>query len=107
MEEPMCRADGYPHVNRISAYMNAQVTEHGIPGMSAAVLQGAQIIHLASYGQANVEWRTSATSDTVYELASLTKPFTASAIMLLTEEGTLDLDGSIAELVPEAPPSWA
>ena len=64
--------------------INEQMQHKHIPGLSLAVIkEGATVIE-QSYGLANVELGAPATSDTVYEIASMTQGFTA-AIMLLVE----------------------
>lgn len=102
----MINIDRGARVQRIEAYLTDQVREHRMVGLSAAVLLGDDVIYMAGLGQANLENGTPATEDTVYELASVTKPFTATLIMLLVEEGRLRLDDPIAGFFPEAPSSW-
>ncbi len=98
---------GDPRDERIDAYLSAQVETTGSPGLSAAVLVDGRLIHLAGYGSANVEQGTPATADTVFELASITKSFTAAAVMLLVTDGMLRLDDPISTYIPEAPASWS
>src|SRR2546429_6480533 len=51
-------------------------------------------------------FRSPVTPDTVFELASVTKQFTATAIMLLVEEGKVQLDDPVAWHLPRAPETW-
>ena len=51
--------------------------------------------------------RSKATEQTVYQLASVTKPFTAMAILMLVEDGKLSLDGKVTEILPGLPAAWA
>lgn len=103
----MSGSDGDPCEQRIEAYLIEHMATHEIVGLAAAVLLDGRLVHLTGHGKANVECGTAATADTVFELASVTKPFTASAVVLLAEEGALALDDPIAGFFPEAPPSWA
>lgn len=103
----MGNASGDPQDARIDAYLAEQLEATSSPGLSAAVLVGGKLIHLAGYGKANVEQGTPATADTVYELASITKSFTATAVMLLARDGRLRLDDPISAYLPEAPASWS
>jgi CubicO group peptidase (beta-lactamase class C family) len=96
-----------PTVDLIDSYLSEQREVAGSPGLSAAVLMDGEVVHLAGYGTANVEWRTPATPDTVYELASITKSFTATAVMLLARDGLLALDDPIARFFPEATSAWS
>jgi len=67
-----------------------------IPGLSAAITNKGKIVWAKGFGFADRESGTSATPDTVYHLASLTKPFAAVIVMQLVEEGKLDIEDPIA-----------
>jgi D-alanyl-D-alanine carboxypeptidase len=95
-----------PRDEQIDAFLIGEVETHELTGLSAAVLRKNHLIHLAGYGQANVEWGMPATADTVYELASVTKPFTATAVMLLVEDGALQLDDPVGSFFSDVPPGW-
>jgi CubicO group peptidase (beta-lactamase class C family) len=75
------------------------------PGAAVAVVQAGEVIHRQGYGLANVEWEIPIQPDTVFRLASLTKQFTATAIMLLQEQGKLTVDDLLTEFLPEYPTS--
>ena len=78
---------------------------HGaVPGASVIVLREGEVVFRKSYGLANVEESTVATPDTHYRLASVTKQFTAAAILALAERGKLSLDDSIRRHLPTLPP---
>ena len=68
------------------------LVEPGGPGAALAVRQGDAAPYLAGRGLADVEWRLPITPDTVFRIGSITKQFTAAAIMMLVEEGKLGLD---------------
>ena len=80
----------------------AMAAEH-IPGLSIAVLRGADTVVLRGWGYANVELRAPATPQTVYRLGSITKQFTALAILQLVEQGRLTLDDTLQRFVPNFP----
>lgn len=74
-----------------------------VPGASLLVLKdGAPVVRKA-YGYADLEHGVAATPATDYRLASVSKQFTAAAILLLHEDGKLDLDDSIRHWLPELP----
>ncbi len=79
--------------------------ERRIPGASIAVVTETDTV-TAAYGSAVIQHAVPAAVDTVYEIASLTKQFTAAAVLLLCDEGKLDLDHSIARYIDAAPESW-
>ena len=87
-------------------YIAAEMQRKHIPGLSLAVVKGGDIVIEKSYGLANVELGVPATSDTVYEIASMTKGFTAAAIMLLVEAGKLSLDENLSRFRADLPDEW-
>ncbi len=74
-----------------------------VPGASVLVVRdGVQLVHRA-YGLANLEDHVAATPATNYRLASVTKQFTAAAVLLLAEEGRLGLNDHIRNWLPSLP----
>jgi CubicO group peptidase (beta-lactamase class C family)/microsomal dipeptidase-like Zn-dependent dipeptidase len=73
------------------------------PGASVLVLQDGKPLVRRSYGFANLEDKVSATPETNYRLASVTKQFTAASILLLAESGKLKLDDPIRTWLPSLP----
>jgi CubicO group peptidase (beta-lactamase class C family) len=74
-----------------------------VPGAGVAVLRGGVPIARRAYGLANVEERIAATTATNYRLASMTKQFTAAAVLLLAEDGRLSIDEPIRGWLPTLP----
>lgn len=81
-----------------SAYRGA-----GIPGASVIVIQDGQVTVRRAYGTAHLERRTPAAPETNYRLASVSKQFTAMAVMLLVADGKLRYDQPAREILPELP----
>ncbi|MBV8860810.1 MAG: beta-lactamase family protein [Mycobacterium sp.] len=75
----------------------------GVPGAALLVLRDGQPVVRASYGLADLEADTPATPETNYRLASLTKQFTAASILLLAEDGRLNLDDCGHKWLPSLP----
>ena len=73
---------------------------------SVLVARGSDVLFNQAYGLANVEWNVPATPGTRFKVASITKQFTAAAILLLEERGKLKLDDLVKTHLPEAPPAW-
>ena len=92
--------------DKIDDYITAQMERLHIPGASLAIVRDGHIAKAQGYGFANVELKAPATKDTVYEIGSTSKQFTAAAIMMLVEEGKIRLDDSITKYFPEAPQTW-
>ena len=81
----------------IDDYIKKEMERRHIPGVALAVARNGKIVKARGYGLANVEHDVPVTEDTVFELASVTKQFTATAVMLLVEEGKVRLDESMVE----------
>ncbi len=73
------------------------------PGASVVVIQDGQVALSRAYGLAELPSRARATPETNYRLASLTKQFTAMAIMLLAEEGRLRYEDPVVDVLPGFP----
>jgi D-alanyl-D-alanine carboxypeptidase len=93
--------------DEIDRYVEAQMRQLRIPGLSLAIIQNGRMIKERGYGFANLELEAPASKDTVYEFGSTTKQFTAAAVMLLVEEGRVHLDDSVRKYFPEVPESWS
>lgn len=78
-----------------------------MPGAAVLVVRDGKAVVRHSYGLADLEERIAATPATNYRLASLTKPFTAAAILLLAEDGRLRLDDRVCEWLPALPEAVA
>lgn len=75
-------------------------------GLSVIVLKDNEVVYQRSKGLANIEKGTPITSDTVFNIASITKTITAVAIMQLVEQHKLMLDDSVLKWLPELPSNW-
>ncbi len=73
---------------------------------SVLVARDAQILLDRGYGFANREWLITNDGDTKFRLGSITKQFTAVAIMILNERGLVDLDAPVKTWLPDAPAAW-
>lgn len=74
-----------------------------VPGASVIVLRGDDVVFRKAYGFANLEERAAATPATHYRLASLTKQFTAAAILTLADQRKLTLDDPVRRWLPSLP----
>ena len=86
-------------------FIKEQMRRDSIPGATFLIAKQGKVIKHAAYGFSNLEHKVPAKIETVYELASVSKPITATAMMLLVEQGKVALDSSISnylENVPEA-----
>jgi CubicO group peptidase (beta-lactamase class C family) len=94
-----CGVDIDAEVDRIFA----DYAGEGIPGASVMVIKDGQPVLSKSYGLANVEEGVPVTAATNFRLASVTKQFTATSILMLIDDDRLSLDDSIRQYFPEFP----
>jgi CubicO group peptidase (beta-lactamase class C family) len=73
-----------------------------LPSLAGGVFRGADLVWSDAIGLADVEGRVDATADTQYAVASITKTFTAAALLQLRDEGKLELDDPLSRHLPEA-----
>ena len=92
-----------PRIAAVEALIEDAMTRLGIPGLSAAVVTEQRLRWSGSFGSADLENFVPAKNTTVYRLASVTKPITATAVLQLVEAGKVDLDAPIQRYVPAFP----
>src|SRR5438105_5410857 len=77
------------------------LTRTGVPSASIAIVKDGQIAYVKAYGDARLEPKTPASTTMRYSIGSISKQFTAAAILLLQEEGKLSLDDKVAKYIPD------
>ncbi|MCC9311334.1 beta-lactamase family protein [Kitasatospora sp. RB6PN24] len=85
---------------QLAAFVAATAEEFGVPGLSVGILTGGQEL-TAAHGVTNLDNPLPVTADTLYPLASVSKTYTATAVMRLVAEGRLELDAPVRRYVPE------
>ncbi len=73
------------------------------PGCSMGIVQNRKLLYGRGYGLANLDWGIPASTSTVYDIGSVSKQFTATAVALLDLDGVLSLEDDIRKWVPEMP----
>ena len=76
------------------------------PGVALLVSRNGEIVRAQGFGFSNVELQVPVKPETLFQSGSVGKQFTATAIMMLVEEGKISLDDSITKYFPDAPASW-
>jgi CubicO group peptidase (beta-lactamase class C family) len=74
------------------------------PGASVIIIKDGKVLYKKAYGMANLEDRARSTTKTNYRIASMTKQFTAMAIMILAERKRVSLDDPLTKFFPDFPP---
>ncbi len=99
-------AAGLCHADQIDDFVQAEIKRQRIPGAAIAVVRDGKITKSKGYGVADLDHDVPVTSDTVFALASITKQFTATLIMMLVEQGKVNLDDEISLYLHEPPVTW-
>ena len=81
----------------------AQYVQPGEPGCAVAVIQNGEALYQQTYGMMNLEYDLPVSNETVFNLGSVSKQFTAACILLLANEKRLSLDDDIQTYLPEWP----
>jgi CubicO group peptidase (beta-lactamase class C family) len=90
----------------IDDYLSSEIRDRHIPGLGLAVVRDGHVEKLAAYGLANVELNVPASPQSVFQIQSVTKTLTSTAILMLFEEGKLALDDPIGKHLEGTPDSW-
>jgi CubicO group peptidase (beta-lactamase class C family) len=90
----------------VDRYLTSEMRRQNIPGISLAVVKNGKPLYIKSYGVATLEHGVRAQPQTVYQIGSIGKQFTAVAVMLLANEHKLDIDDPLSKYLPEVPASW-
>ena len=86
---------------RIDSIANLIIANTGAPGAAIAVVRGGQVVYERAYGSARVDPAVPASTSMRYSIGSVSKQFTAAAILLLVEEGKLALDDKVSRWYPD------
>src|SRR6185503_9509941 len=85
----------------VSAVLKAATDRGDVPGVAVAVVNKDGLLYNAAAGNSRTLTHTPMAKDTIFNMASMTKPITSVAIMMLVDEGTLKLDDAVAKYLPK------
>jgi methyl acetate hydrolase len=86
--------------NAIDAYLTGVVRDTRIPGIVALVADADRIVYTGAFGRQDVAGGLPMANDTIFRIASMTKPVTSAAIMMLVQEGDIGLDDPVSDYLP-------
>jgi CubicO group peptidase (beta-lactamase class C family) len=90
---------------KFDEYLNSATRARGFAG-SVLIARDGKVIFTRGYGMANLEWDIPNTPQTKFRLGSLTKQFTAAAILLLQEQGKLNVQDPVCKHMSDCPKAW-
>jgi len=91
----------------IEEFLQTQISEYHIPALSVAIIQNGELKLMKTYGYANLEYNVQNSDTTAFQLASVTKLISATAIMTLVQDGKLELQEKVRYYLPELPETWS
>jgi CubicO group peptidase (beta-lactamase class C family) len=93
--------------DKVDDFVKAEMEKHQLPGVALAIIRSGGENKTAAYGLANLELKSPASVETVFEIGSLTKQFTAACILLLAQDGQLSIDDKISKHLTNTPLTWS
>ncbi|MEO7368465.1 MAG: serine hydrolase domain-containing protein [Gemmatimonadaceae bacterium] len=90
----------------VDGYVRRFTRTYNIPGAAVSIVRNGNVVKAAGYGTANLELNVPVGAHSVFEIGSITKQFTAEAIMMLIELGKLGLDDPVSRYIPDLPSAW-
>lgn len=98
---------GVAQEDAVDRFLRTEMRRQNIPGLALAVVRNGTVIKSAGYGLADIDQRRAVAPDTVFKIASVSKQFIATGVMLLAQEGRLRTEDPVSLYLREAPPGWA
>ena len=92
--------DRLPASAELDAYLTAVVRDTRIPGIVALVVDEDRVVYTGAFGRQNVAAGVPMATDSIFRIASMTKPVTSVAVMMLVQEGDIDLDDPVSDYLP-------
>lgn len=93
--------ENVPDFSDLEAIINQQLEAQNTNGFAISLVQDGEVIYAQGFGVRDKETNDPVTADTIFRIGSTTKPLTTIGLLMLVEEGLIDLDESVATYVPE------
>ncbi len=93
--------DYRPAIKQVTKLIKQQMQDDNVVGLGIALVDGQNVVWQEGFGYADKANKIAATADTVFQIGSISKPFTGTAIMQLVEKGKIDIDKPVTDYLPE------
>ena len=97
---PAVAQDRLPSSAEIDAYLTGVVRDTRIPGIVALVVDADRVVYTGAFGRQDVAAGVPMAADSIFRIASMTKPVTSVAVMMLVQEGDIGLDDPVSDYLP-------
>jgi|SRR5215471_1046135 len=94
------------NADAVDEYVRSEMAKQHIPGLALLVSRDGHPIRTQGYGFSNVELQASVKPESIFQSGSVGKQFTATAVMMLVEEGKVGLEDPLTKYFPDAPDTW-
>ena len=84
----------------LTVFFERRMTQCGFPGLAVALIKDGEVVWAKGFGVMDIEANEPVTADTLFHVASVSKPVVATAVMQLAEQGLLSLDDDVDECLP-------
>lgn len=91
----------------VDRYIRSEMQKRHIPGLALLVARNGQIVRAQGYGFSNLELQVPVKPETIFQSGSMGKQFTATAVMMLVEQGKVALDDPLTKYFSDAPAAWS
>ena len=88
-------------LRRVHDVVRQQIEAGTISGAVTLVARDGRVVHFEAHGLRDVEARAPMTKDTIFRIASMTKPITGVAVLMMVEQGKVRLDDPLSRFIPE------
>jgi len=102
----VCAAQNPATEAAVTDYVKAEMHREHIPGLALLVVKKGRTLRAQGFGLANVELQVPVKPETLFQSGSVGKQFTATAVMMLVEEGKVGLEDPLTKYFPDAPAAW-
>lgn len=102
----LCPAPPAARQDKTDEFINAQLREQNIPGLALAIVKNGKVIKAEGYRYADLERKTPITPLTVLKIASVSKQFIATGIMVLVQDGKLSVADPVSKHITDVPAAW-
>ena len=97
---PAAAQNRLPSSAEIDTYLTSVVRDTRIPGIVALVVDADRVVYTGAFGRQDVAGGVPMADDTIFRIASMTKPVTSVAVMMLVQEGDIGLDDPVSDYLP-------
>lgn len=94
-------------LDSVDAYIARVMASEKVPGVSVAIMRNGRVLLTKGYGFADLEHKVPVTPRTVFQSGSVGKAFTVMAVLMLVDEGRVQLEAPLSTYFPNAPATWA